>query len=246
LIVLSLMPQEALVKPTNRRAVAALVAGAAVALGLVGCRAGQITQTAHQVSAVPGANVDVGGLALRDLQIAYAGQNGYPAGGNAPLIIRIFNEGAKTIKLTGVSAPGTAQSVVLSGGTSSTPAPTTAAPSPTATGSPSPTGSPAPSGSASPSPTAAPTQATPAQAAPAGQSSFSIEIPAQGYVLLVPGQGQFLQLVGLARQIIPGELVTIEFTFDDGSKASASVPFAPAPEPVRGSPVVPGEKVEHE
>jgi copper(I)-binding protein len=242
LIVLSLMPQEALVKPTNRRAVAALIAGAAVALGLVGCSAGQITQTADQVSAVPGANADVGALGLRDLQIAYPGQNGYPAGGNAPLIIRIFNEGAKTVKLTAVSAPGTAQSVVLSGGNSAaspTPAATTAAPSPSATASPS--GTPSPSGTASPSPTT-----TPTQAAPAGQSSFSIDIPAQGYVLLVPGQGQFLQLVGLTRQIIPGELVTVEFTFDDGSKASASVPFAPAPEPVRGSPVVPGEKVEHE
>jgi hypothetical protein len=130
---------------------------------------------------------------------------------------------------------------VLSGGTPSTPAPTTATPTPTTTGSPSPTGSPTPTGTASPSPTAAPPQAP-----PAGQSTFSIEIPAQGYVLLVPGQGQFLQLVGLTRQIIPGELVTVEFTFDDGSKASASLPFAPAPEPVRGSPVVPGEKVEHE
>jgi hypothetical protein len=36
----------------------------------------------------------------------------------------------------------------------------------------------------------------------------------------------------------------VTFTFDDGSKAVASLPFSPAPSPVRGSPVVPGENKE--
>jgi hypothetical protein len=243
---------EAHVIPTNRRAVAALLAGAAVALGLVGCSAGQMTQTADQVAAVPGANVTIGAIALRDLQVAYNGPAGYPAGGNAPLIVRIFNEGAKPVTLTGVTAAGFARAVVLSGGAAATPAPistsaapTSAAPSSAAPTSAAPTsaapsasGSPAPSGSASASPTATPSPTAP----PAGQESFSIVIPAQAYVLLVPGSGQYLQLTGLTNALIPGTAADVTFTFDDGSKAVASLPFSPAPDPVRGSPVVPNEE----
>ena len=230
--------------PTNRRAAgpgrvtAALLAGA-VALGLVGCSAGQLTQTADQVPAVPGANVTVGVIALRNLQIAYNGPDGYAAGGNAPLIVRIFNDGTKPVRLTGVTAPGTARTVVLTGGATATssPVPTSAAPSPTATGSASPSASASPSGSASASASASP---SPTGAA-GGQESFSIEIAPQSYVLLVPGSGPYLQLVGLINELTPGMSADVAFTFDDGSKAEASVPFAPAPSPVRGSPVVPAE-----
>jgi hypothetical protein len=77
--------------------------------------------------------------------------------------------------------------------------------------------------------------------APPGQESFSIDVPAQSYVLLVPGSGPYLQLVGLKDKLVPGMGADVTFTFDDGSKAEASLPFAPAPSPVRGSPVVPGE-----
>jgi copper(I)-binding protein len=243
--------EEASVTPTHRRAggparvTAALLAGAAVALGLVGCSAGQITQTADQVAAVPGANVTVGLIALRDLQIAYNAPAGYPAGGNAPMIVRIFNEGAKPVKLTGASAKDFARSVVLSGGAAATPssAPT---PTPSPSASASVSASASPSGSAGTASATASASATPAQAAPAGQESFSIEIPAQGYVLLVPGQGPYLQLVGLTRTLTPGMNADVTFTFDNGATAVASLPFAPAPNPVRGGPVVPGENKEHE
>jgi hypothetical protein len=45
---------------------------------------------------------------------AYNSSAGYAAGGKAPLIVRIFNETALPVKLTGVEAPGFGQ-VVLSG-----------------------------------------------------------------------------------------------------------------------------------
>ncbi|EON33328.1 MULTISPECIES: hypothetical protein [Gordonia] len=50
-------------------AVAAI--GIAVALGTTGCGAGQISQTANQLPAVNGANVNLDELQLRDVQILY-------------------------------------------------------------------------------------------------------------------------------------------------------------------------------
>ena len=50
-------------------AVAAI--GIAVALGTTGCGAGQISQTANQLPAINGANVNYDELELRDVQILY-------------------------------------------------------------------------------------------------------------------------------------------------------------------------------
>ncbi len=155
---------------------AALVAGGCAALALAGCSAGQITQTSGQVSAVPGANVTAGAIALRNLLVQYNGIGGYPAGGDAPLVVRIFNDGATPVKLVGVRADeATVVTLVGVPTPQGSPAPVSpspaASPSESAAPSPSPSGEPAasatPSATASAVPSASPTKA------PAPPSSVS-------------------------------------------------------------------------
>ncbi len=226
------------------RAWAALAAGAGAVLALAGCSAGQVTQTSEQVAAVPGTDADAGSIALRNLVIVYDGPEGYPAGGDAPLVVRLFNNGPEAITLTGVTADKAA-SVQLVGSPTVEPTQTPSAPppeatatspapeaSPTATGSPSPETS--PTGSPSPEPTAEATTPPPAPL------PLSITIPPQSYVLLVPGEADgHLVLTGLAEEITPGESILVTFTFDDGVTVTVAVPLAPPQNQIpRATPVV--------
>ncbi len=68
--VLPLSARRSAVRP-SRLATAAATIGIAVALGTTGCGAGQISQTANQLPAVNGANVNIDTLQLRDVQILY-------------------------------------------------------------------------------------------------------------------------------------------------------------------------------
>jgi hypothetical protein len=229
-----------------RRSLQATAVGALL-LGITACGTGQITQTADAVSVVPGVNVDIGPngqIGLRNVQIAYNGPGGYPKGGTAPLLVRIFNSGPTPVTLTGVTATGLAQKVALVGAARATPlptrsaSPTTAPPSPSASASAQPSGSARPSASvsASASPSAPPGPApTPAPSTPTGEEGFSITIDPSSYVLLVPGQGGYLQLVGLTSALMPGQSVRMEFTFDNAVRTQIDVPMgvptAPLPRP---------------
>jgi copper(I)-binding protein len=207
---------------------AALAAGVGAVLGLTGCSAGQITQTASQVAPVPGADAEAGEIALRNLLIQYRPE-GYAAGSDAPLVVRIFNNGMEPITLTGVTADKAAAvnlvgtPAVVTPTESPTPPPDVASPSPDAS----------PTGEASPSPTPAPTTPAP--------QPVSVTIPPQSYVLLVPSEGDagHLVLAGLTEAIVPGEFVTMTFTFDDGTTAVVPVPLAPPTDAVpRATPIV--------
>ncbi len=225
----------------RRIAVAAVVAGIGAAVALTGCSAGQITQTATQVAPVPGTDVDAGQVGLRNLVIQYPGPEGYPAGADAPLIVRIFNNGQTPITLTGVSADK-ATSVSLIGTpevvptTEAPPPPTTTAPaSPdataTATTEPTTTATAEPTATATAEPTPMPTRAP----------EISITIPPQSFVLLVPGQGSsgHLRLDRLAQSIAPGESAQVTFTFSDGTTVTVPVPLAPPTSEVpRATPIV--------
>ncbi|GAC52645.1 hypothetical protein GOAMI_14_00320 [Gordonia amicalis NBRC 100051 = JCM 11271] len=68
--VLPLSARRSAVRP-SRLATAVATIGIAVALGTTGCGAGQISQTANQLPAVNGANVNIDSLQLRDVQIVY-------------------------------------------------------------------------------------------------------------------------------------------------------------------------------
>jgi hypothetical protein len=207
---------------------AAVLAGLAA---LTACSAGKVTQTSRQQPPVAGVNANVGPIALRNVLIAYNGPEGYPVGSNAPLVVRIFNQGPTVVRLTGVAAPDMAERVVLVGTPTATPSPLESeSPSATPTG----TAEPGQSPSAEPTPTARST-------APAGRATFSIPIPPGSYVLLVPGEGAgFLQLVGLTKALQTGLWARVTFTFDDGrTTAELDVPVGvpnnplPRPEPVQ-------------
>ncbi|HEV7452825.1 MAG TPA: hypothetical protein VGO16_15840 [Pseudonocardiaceae bacterium] len=97
-------------------AVAALIAACcATALALVGCGAGQITQTDSQVAAVDGAHGNVGNIALRDVLIPYPpSPNGiYPPGSSVPVLLTIVNQGTSADELTAVTSPAASQGLVL-------------------------------------------------------------------------------------------------------------------------------------
>jgi Protein of unknown function (DUF461). len=211
-----------------RLALAAVATGVGAVLALAGCSAGQITQTATQVAPVVGIDVDAGDIALRNLVIEYNGPEGYPAGGDAPLVVRLFNNGPEAITLVGVSADK-AEAVVLAG------TPTVVSPTglPTQPPSPEPTASPDEEASPSPTDTAEPTASPTATPTPTTQrpvtEDVSVTIPPQSYVLLVPGESEsgYLLLVGLREAIIPGESINVTFTFSNGASVVVPVPLAP-------------------
>ncbi|GAA3737126.1 hypothetical protein GCM10022225_19920 [Plantactinospora mayteni] len=231
-----------------RRAAAVLAGTAAAAtLLLSGCGAGQIAETAAKVPTSVGANAQSADntFKVRNLSIDYLNIQGYPAGGDAPMNVALYNDsgeavtvrissaGARSVALAGASAAPTPRGTV-----SASPPPTTGGPSPAATsGSPEPGGSPsaAPTdgAAATPSPTASPT--LPAE----------IRIPAGGFVILNKTVGNWLQLSGLSEPLPPGGIVELSFDFGGTQvpvRAPVAVPLVPAPV---GTPVV-GEEEEHE
>jgi copper(I)-binding protein len=92
------------------------VAGLGVAVVLVGCSAGQITQTDTQQSAVNGASGQVGAIAVRNAELMYPAntQGVYPRGSSASLIVTIANTGILDDELLSVSSPA-ATSVTIDG-----------------------------------------------------------------------------------------------------------------------------------
>ncbi len=100
---------------------ASLLAGALVgALALTGCGTGQVAGTAEQQSAVNGANVGVGDIAVRDAVIVFGeqveGAAVYSRGDDAPLSMTIVNEGAAADRLVSVTSAW-AESVEVGGTT---------------------------------------------------------------------------------------------------------------------------------
>ncbi len=243
-----------------RMVATSLLAGSVALLGTAACGSGQIAQTATQVAAVPGTNVNIGpngSIQLRNLQIQYADPQGYRAGENAPLVVRIFNSGEVAVSLVGVRADGAAESVVLTGGATPTASPSPSAEaSPSAEVSPSTTASPSaevspsttasPSAGASGSPTSqgppiASAQPTATAQPDGGSPRFSVNVPPAAYALLVPGKGPYLQLVGLTSALIPGMSVSITFTFSGGTSVTVPVPLALPINSVPRQSVQPGE-----
>jgi hypothetical protein len=221
----------------RRVGAATLAAGLALAgLTMIGCSVGQRTATAQQISAVPGANADSGPAALRNALLAFNAK-GYPAGSDAPLVVRLFNNGGTPLTLTGVTTTS-AKEVRLAGLGSAPPASPTQstgeAPSSSATGSP--TGSAGPSESATPPASASPIEVIPSPT-PAGSTAINIIIPAHGYVDLLPSDSpQWLVLSGLNQAVAPGNLVQVSFSFktSDGQTLTmdnVKVPMAPPDSP---------------
>lgn len=202
-----------------------LLAGAAAAAALLvsGCSAGQVAETAGKVASVPGASADIttddGILSVRNAVVVYDGTEGYKAGADAPLDVRIFNGTQQAVTVTVSVNSEDAGSVSLSGGEEEeetpSPSPSESA-SPSASASPSGSASPSASVSASPSASPSPT-AKPARPA-------SIEIAAGEFVVLTEAAGEYLRVVDLAQPLTPGKSVRIIFDFGDGRTKELAVP----------------------
>jgi len=82
--------------------------GAALALTLAGCAAGQISQTAQQVAAIDGANASAGAVGVRDVRLAPTEDNSYPAGADVPLRLWVSNTALTPDTLSTVSTPAAA------------------------------------------------------------------------------------------------------------------------------------------
>jgi copper(I)-binding protein len=88
-----------------RRILPAAALGFVAALGIVGCSAGQVAQTAAMEPAVNGNSAQVGDIALRDVLVSYPDGEHYETGDDAPLLLTIINSGGTDDELVGVSSP---------------------------------------------------------------------------------------------------------------------------------------------
>jgi len=240
----------------TRMRVAVLSATALGAALLVsGCGAGQISQTAEKVPAVPGANSTPApgannAIQLRNVLLEYPGADGYRQGANAPLVAHIFNTGERPVTLIEVTTdaasavtlrgPVTPVSPSVSPGATANPSESASSPS-----SPSATVSPTESPTASPDETSASPDVTGASPTEAGTSPggqpVRVTVPVDGYVTLSPSAGATLELEGLTRPIRAGESALITFVFDNGARFTLDVPVGLPLEPEpRASAVVEG------
>ena len=201
---------------------ACLAAAAALVVGVSACSAGQASQTAETVAAVPGANAQVGDLMLNDVKVAFTSPDGYAAGQSANLFVRIFNNGTAADTLTGVTVNQVQ-----------------------GTGDPSPTGPVTLVGGAAPGASTAPSAGTsgaPGAGAPSGSSTISVEVGPAQYVMLVPpsldatvvSDGRYLQVSGLSSKLTPGQNLNMTFTFAHAGTVTMDVPM--------GIPAVPEER----
>lgn len=201
--------------------------GVAAALLMSGCGAGQIAETANIAPGVPGVNTATsdGLFKVRNLTLVYPGSQGYPAGGDAPVDVALYNDSDRPVTVE-ISTPD-ARGVVLGG--------TTPEASPDASGAASPSGEPSgtPSAGAAPEPTDAAGAPAAPEPAPAPAGPARVEIPAGSFVLLNGvANTDRLRLVGLGRALTPGDAVTLVFDFGGQrleASARVSVPLTPLP-----------------
>lgn len=88
--------------------------GAALALTVSGCAAGQVAQTAQQVAAIDGANASVGPLGVRDVRLAATDKGSYEAGSEVPVKLWVSNTATSPDTLTAVTSPNAA-SIAIDG-----------------------------------------------------------------------------------------------------------------------------------
>lgn len=202
-------------------AVAALAAGSALVLS--GCGAGQISQTAEQVSAVNGNTANVGAVALRDVRILLPQSADYTntKGGKALLAFSAVNSAPdKTDELSSITtdlgtvnitpadaalAPGR---VLVAGAPKAMPQSASTSAAPTSSATPT-------SGSAAATSTAAPTGSATPQAA----ATTSAQKPSAGASTPI-----VVEIDGLSKDITPGLTYPVTFNFKEAGTVLVNIP----------------------
>jgi len=219
-----------------RKLVPAVAIGVSALLGIAGCSAGQVAQTAEMPPAVNGNSGQVGTLALRDVKIAFP-ESGepYQEGEDAPLLLSIVNSGTEDDELVSVTTPagevlptgnpvipaGTALQVVLPDeNTSESPSETTT----TTTGSET-------SGVEAPGTGTSGTSG-------AEEPSATSEAPAETEAVAPPVVGTMsLVITGLTAGLPYGKNVPVTFEFANAGKITIQLPIG-APATPRSQPEV--------
>jgi copper(I)-binding protein len=106
---------------TSTRTASGLLAGLLVAAAatITGCAAGQVSQTADQVSSVDGGVGNVGPIGIRNALLATPATGSYAKGADVPMLLWLTNNGVAADTLSSVST--TAASSVAIGGTATLP-----------------------------------------------------------------------------------------------------------------------------
>ncbi|GAB3461059.1 copper chaperone PCu(A)C [Actinophytocola sediminis] len=218
-----------------------IVPAVAVSLSalLVGCSAGQVTQTDSIEPAVNGNRGDVGDIALRDTLLAYPESGDYREDDDAPLVLTIVNTGDAADELVSVSSPA-AREVELIGDPSlpgrtslhvvvpdeSTETTESSAPSDTST----------PETSES-SETDATDPSAPPSASESPSATESAELETEiGRMSIV--------LTGLVQDLPPGRNVPVTFVFANAGQITVNLPIA-TPTTSRPDPTDDGEDSGH-
>jgi hypothetical protein len=91
-----------------------IAVGAAVLVMLVtsACGAGQAAQSSQEVPAISGVDASAGPIDLRDLLIPFR-QDGYPAGSDVPLVVRLYSNAEQPIELNQVVPASSGDMTVL-------------------------------------------------------------------------------------------------------------------------------------
>lgn len=215
---------------------------------LAACSAGQIAETSLIVPAVPGGSTVVtvpnpgdanSAILLQNVTIGYSSPAGYPAGGNAPVSLRIVNQTTDVIMVTpGVATltgPTAANGTSTALGTLSW----TDGSAPTLLTATAPSPSSAPAGPSSPVPTSSGSSVPSAPAAPSAPAIADITIQPASIAILQPSGNpgpQYLQIANLSQVLKPGDTVNLTFTFTDTTThatytATVAAPVAPPPSP---------------
>jgi copper(I)-binding protein len=243
------------VRPLARRHAALLVAAAAgAAILLAGCGAGQVAETARKRPSVPGVNVNVGDIAIRNALVEPPPSGEWKVGSDVPLDMRLTNLGREADTLVGAEVlpeddgKEVAEKVELRvGGEAPTGAPG-ATPAPLVCITPEPvdvtTASPGATGPASPPVTASPPGTVTPSATGTSPSAPIAPLPEQrieiqpGCLVILDSTTQQLVLVKVKKELIPGDVVKVTLGFERAGSVTLDLPVAPPPSPLpRESPV---------
>jgi copper(I)-binding protein len=170
-------------------------------LAITACSAGQVNQTSTQVRDKVGAEVQVGDLTLRGMQLAYPTDGTYAPGDDAQLEGAIVNSGSEDDALVGIKGTGFSE-VRVTGSASGT----AAAPTPSA------------GATATTTPSAQPTTS-------GGARALDITIPA-GSSIFLGDNAPTVTLVSLGQELTPAQTMDLTFTFKRAGDVKVAVPVA--------------------
>lgn len=200
----------------------AVLAAAGSVLALSGCNAGQQAQTAYQQPGVDGAHVQAGGIALRDVKLAYPTTGRYERGSDARLEFVVANDGEAADALVEVRSDAATRVTISTA--PAAPASATASATTSAT-------------SSATSPSTATVSATSPSASPTPPAPARIPVPVNGLVDFREA-GPVVTLVGLSQQLLPAQLVPVTFVFERAGEVTLVVPVGVSLSPVPPPPSI--------